>query len=149
MYNKKVNDDMDNYNSDEIMKEFNEMFGDKPSLESNNDIKDNADSFDDAMSNFVSNNSAVNVVPEVNVSNGVIGDVNNKQPIDNGQKLHNTSSYITNNNIPVENKKKKATVTINSELKTVALLTLVLLIAMAIVPTLYDLIDGLKIKIFG
>jgi len=160
-------------NDNEIMKEFNETFGPQPepqvepyrvvqnqnimdSSKVNNTINQNIqnNSNNIAMPNFVTQNPApINMVPEVNNtvinSNPAMEDINsiNNQPIQ--QQLYNTTNYINDSDRPVEPKQKKATIKINPELKTVMLLALVLLIAMAFIPTIFDWLDALKIKIFG
>ena len=160
-------------NDNEIMKEFNETFGPQPEPQvepyrvvqnqniiepnevnngANQNIQNNSSNV--TMPNFVTQNpTPINMVPEVNNtvinSNPAMGDVNsmNNQPIQ--QQLYNTTNYINDSDRPVEAKQKKATIKINPELKTVMLLALVLLIAMTLIPTIFDWLNELKIKIFG
>lgn len=166
-------------NENEIMKEFNETFNDKPepSVEpyrvtqnqnvvppqENNNINQNISNNSQSitMPNFVTQNSTINIVPEVNntVTNvdGVnnfnsmnnVNTINNQTPIqpENNQQLYNTTNYI--NDRPIEKKPKKATIKINPELKTAIILALILLVAMSFIPAIFDLYDSLKIKIFG
>lgn len=160
-------------NDNEIMKEFNETFGNKPEpsvepyratqnqnvinqTEFNNNVNTlNNNSQNITMPNFINQNSQVNMVPEVNNTVIIENNTNNVNATDNmnysnninNQQLYNTTNYI--NDRPIETKPKKATIKVNPELKTAIILMVVLLVAMAFIPTLFDLYDSLKIKIFG
>lgn len=94
--------------------------------------------------NFV--NSSVNIIPEVtnmtNIDNSAIN-----QSVNN-QQLYNTTNFINDSDKPVERKNKKATIKINPELKFIILLALILLLAMSFIPTIFDWIEELKLKIF-
>lgn len=137
-------------NDNEIINEFNATFEQKPvpPVEPyrvtqnnttfndvnniNNNIQDNT--------NFVmpdyNTQSSENLMPEYNEA---VTDVN--------QTLYDTTNYI--NNKPIENKTKKATIKINPELKTAIVIALILLVAMSFIPTIFDFLNDLKLKIFG
>lgn len=171
-------------NENEIIKEFNETFGNnnEPSVEPyqatqnnfmatsevnnviNPTIPNNSQNI--TMPNFINQNPQVNMVPEIN--NTVIVEnnannvnttnnaensnlVNNQTSIQNNdnQQLYNTTNYINDTDRPIEKKTKKATIKINPELKSIILIAIILLVAMLFIPTLFDLYDSLKIKIFG
>jgi len=146
-------------------------------VKNNSNISNNMDnSTTNLMTGYVNENPAFNVVPEVNnnfntVNNSVnninsnfvnptVNSINSNQVgiqnsntnsnvIDNNQQLYNTTGYINDSVDIVSTKRKKNTVKINPELMTILLLALVLLVAMAFIPTIFDWIDDLKIKIFG
>lgn len=166
-------------NDNEIMKEFNETFGNKPEptvepyhtvqnqnvnvVNDFNNVQNNS-SQNVTMSSFINQNPSVNIVSEIN--NTVIvenstnninannnienNNVNTKDNIqgNNDYQLYNTTNYINDSNKPIEKKVKKNTININPELKTAILLAIVLLVAMSFIPTLFDLFDSLKLKIF-
>lgn len=145
-------------NDNEIMKEFNETFGNKPvtnvepyQAKSNQNVVGNVNNnFNNVNSLNVNNNGSVNVVPEVNgYGNTFVNSQNNVVQENNFQPLYDTSGYINDSDRPVEVKQKKTTIKINPELKTALVLALILLIAMFFVPVIFDFIDDLKIKIFG
>lgn len=150
-------------NDNEIMKEFNEKFGNRQ--ESNVEpyrAKQNQNVVDinyvNNSNNFVNTNysgsniqsSSVNVVPEINNSDNSFSNSYSNIGQSNGfQQLYDTSGYINDSDRPVEIKQKKATIKINPELKTAIVLVLILLIAMFFVPMIFDFIDDLRIKISG
>ena len=99
--------------------------------------------------NVVQGNNDMSSVNNLNVINNNIYsnqnvDTTNMQ--ENVQQLYNTSNYINNEQNVV--KKKKMTFKVNSELKEMLILVLVLVIAMSFIPTIFDLFNDLKLKIF-
>lgn len=97
------------------------------------------------------NNMSQNVNPQVspvnnNLNQQVVNQNLNQPQNSNDQVLYDTTNSI--NNRPLEKKKKKATMQINSELKFAIILALVLLIAMMFIPTIFDFIDDIKLKYF-
>lgn len=117
------------------------------------------------MPNFINTNQTINMVPEVNntaninnsnnsdiINNLENGNINSEQNFvqtDNVQQLYDTTSYINDSNKTIEKKPKKASVKINPELKSIVIIAIVLLVAMAFIPTIFDIYDSLRIKIFG
>lgn len=105
--------------------------------------------------NTVQNNSVMsqnNSIPlnnagSLNVNVQSNQNVNITNMPQNGQQLYNTTNYINNEQEVV--KKKKTGIKINPELKGMFILVLVLLISMAFIPTIFDLFNDLKLKIFG
>lgn len=142
----------------EIINEFNEKFGDKPTTQvesyhsvqnqqflNNQDINNN---FNNVLNTNVNNNddltnsNAINIMPEFD--NKVSSET---ATFNNEQQLYDTTNYISNK--PVEKKAKKNTIQINQDLKTAIILVVVLLVAMFFIPKLFDLYDSLRIKIFS
>lgn len=112
---------------------FNNNFDGSSEFNSNNGYNSENNS-----SNLDYQSNSVNIMPEVN----------NIQ----SNSLNNTVLYDTSSNIndrQIQTKKKKATIKINQELKTAFLLMIILLVCMAFIPTIFDWLNELKIKIFG
>lgn len=150
-------------NNEDIMKEFNEMFGEKnnDSVEpyttnQNNNIKYNVQD-NNSSNNYEEVQNNVNY--DNNQNNNINSYVNNNVTTNDGTFINNnenispqlvdTTSYISSEPVKKKKSTKKNTVQINSELKTAILIAIVLLGAMAVIPSLFDWIDNLKLIIFG
>lgn len=147
-------------NENNVIDEFNNTFASnqesqvppEPYRATQNQNIINPNNSNVSMPNYINREQTVNVVPEVNINNSQPlnnNQINNNQNIEPTPQLYNTSNYISDSERPTVTKTKKNTVKISPELRTVILLALVLLIAMAFIPTIFDWLDDLKIKIFG
>lgn len=169
---KEFNDMFANNNQESVQpyratQNFNQV-NEQQFVNANNNINNNMNNNINNVSNF----QQMNLNNMVQNNNHVVNNVydNNTQMISNTENISVLSSNGGNNNVDYQNtvlydtttsinnaqntnqnivKKKKATIKINPELKGIFILVIVLLISMALIPSLFDLIDDIKLKIFG
>jgi len=137
-------------NNDNEMKEFNSNFGtshDVP-VEPYRVTQNNV-TFNDVNNNTIQDNNSSVIMPDYNTqtTEQLIPEYNSDPVTDVNSTLYNTTDYI--NDKPVEKKTKKTTIKINPELKTAIVIALILLVAMSFIPTIFDFLNDLKLKIFG
>ena len=144
--NNSLNNGVNNFNSFQQMNMNNFV-----QSANDNQVLNNGYNNNQMYNNTYENNSQVLSNENNNISN-ISNDINNNLVQSENNVLYDTTSSINSNMHNVAQntvKRKKTTVKINPELKGIFILVVALLVSMALIPSLFDIIDNLKLKIFG